>query len=106
IVHGVAHKQNLTIHTTSSTIKIRCNVNLAKEKYNEQVTVIPKISSGVAIAGAVLGGPVVGVALLVAQQLLDKPLNKITSVSYNLTGSWGNPTIQTVKEQEKTTVKE
>jgi uncharacterized protein YhdP len=63
------------------------------------VQIEPELSSGVALAGTVIGGPAVGAALLVAQRLFKKPLKKMSRISYRLSGSWDDPEIQTLSAE-------
>lgn len=100
IESGDAHTDNLTIETPSAEIRIRGRVGLAARDYDQRVTIIPQMSSAAAIAGTVLGGPAVGAAVWVAQQLLDKPLGELTRVSYHLTGSWNDPQIEEPTAEE------
>lgn len=98
VTAGDARTDNLRINTPSAIIRIRGRVGLAARDYDQRVTIIPKMSSAAAIAGTVLGGPVVGAALFVAQRLLRKPIAEISSVTYDLTGQWSDPQIDPVEE--------
>jgi uncharacterized protein YhdP len=51
------------------------------------------MSSGVTLGAALLGGPAVGALVLLAQELLQKPLDQVTQFGYRVTGSWDNPQI-------------
>jgi uncharacterized protein YhdP len=58
------------------------------------VKVIPKLSEGVAVAGALLGGPLAGVGALAAQKLLRDPFEEATSQEYMVTGPWLSPDVK------------
>ena len=47
----------------------------------------------VAVAGALLGGPVVGVGTLVAAKILKNPIAQAVSYEYLVTGNWGEPVV-------------
>jgi uncharacterized protein (TIGR02099 family) len=100
IESGNARTDNLTIETPSAEISIRGRVGLVARDYDQRVTITPQMSGAAAIAGTVLGGPAVGAAVWVAQQLLDKPLSELTRVSYHLTGSWDDPEIREATADE------
>lgn len=100
IESGNAYTDNLAIETSSAEIRITGRVGLAARDYDQRVTIVPQVSSAAAIAGTVLGGPAVGAAVWVAQQLLDKPLGDLTRVSYHLTGSWDDPQIEEPTAEE------
>ncbi|WP_440851259.1 YhdP family phospholipid transporter [Salinisphaera sp. SWV1] len=93
IHRGQAYSQNARILTPSVKIGITGRIGLATRDYNEYVTITPKVGSGVAIASAVLGGPIVGAAVFAVQQLLKKPIQHFSSVGYHLKGSWEDPQI-------------
>ena len=44
-------------------------------------------------ASALLGGPALGALMLIAQEILDKPLDQATQLSYHLGGTWDNPKV-------------
>jgi uncharacterized protein YhdP len=47
----------------------------------------------VAVAGALIGGPLAGVGALAAQKLLRDPLEEAISKEYMVTGSWLAPDV-------------
>ncbi|MGB7756251.1 MAG: AsmA-like C-terminal region-containing protein [Salinisphaera sp.] len=93
IRQGQAYSKNARILTPSVTIGITGRIGLATRDYDEYVTITPKVGSGVAIASAVLGGPIIGAAVFAVQELLKKPIEHFSSVGYNLKGSWDDPQI-------------
>lgn len=94
---GVVYTENLVIETPAATIYVEGSIDLAAKRYNQHVTIEPKISSAATIAGTVLGGPVFGLVVYLVQDLLDEPLSDIAAVSYYLTGSWSNPVIKSLE---------
>lgn len=94
---GNAKTQNLTVKSPSVRIESRGRVGLAARDYDQDITIYPDASSGLTVAGAVLGGPAAGVILLLAQELLDKPMDQATQISYRLTGPWSDPVIERSK---------
>lgn len=93
ILQGQAYSDDTHIATPSSKIGITGRIGLATRDYDEYITITPKVGSGVAIASAVLGGPVVGAAVFAVQELLKKPIQYFSSVGYSLKGSWDDPQI-------------
>jgi uncharacterized protein YhdP len=61
------------------------------------VRVSPHISDSVSIAGALIGGPVAGVAAFLAQKVLKDPLEQLVSFEYNVTGNWSDPQVSKVE---------
>ena len=93
IGNGVASTQDLQLKGTSVRVAVRGDVDLVQRQYDQIVTIYPGVSSGVSLAATVLGGPVVGLFTLLAQELLDQPLDQVTQIGYHLGGSWDNPQV-------------
>jgi uncharacterized protein YhdP len=80
---GVATTSDLSIAAPSLRMEVRGRVGLIARDYDQRIT-------------ALLGGPAVGALVLLAQELLDKPLDQATQLSYRVTGSWDNPKVDRV----------
>lgn len=91
---GSARTQNLTIDGPSLRMDVRGRIGLAARDYDQQVTVYPDVSAGVTLGALALGGPVAGALALIAQEVLNKPLNQVTQLSYRVTGTWDNPQVE------------
>ncbi|MNC96452.1 hypothetical protein D3C83_138280 [compost metagenome] len=52
------------------------------------------------IAGALLGGPVAGIAAFLAQKILKDPLDWIASYEYNVTGTWVEPQVSKIERSD------
>ncbi|MBV8680666.1 MAG: TIGR02099 family protein [Aquitalea sp.] len=91
---GVFVSDNVHLKGPAADVFIRGQVNLANETQDVRVKVQPHLAESVALAaGAALLNPVVGVAALAAQKVLQDPVGKILSVDYVITGSFANPRI-------------
>lgn len=93
ISRGVARTDNFKLEGPSAKIQMQGETDLAGETQNLRVKVIPIIGESLSVAGALLGGPVVGIAALVAQKLLKDPIDQIASYEYSITGTWDNPNV-------------
>jgi uncharacterized protein YhdP len=94
---GNAYTNDLTVDGPAAVIEISGRIGIADQDYDELVTVIPYVKTGISIAGTLVGGPVVGAVLLVAETLLEDqlgPLNRIAKKQYTVTGSWDDPVIE------------
>jgi uncharacterized protein (TIGR02099 family) len=91
---GNARTENLRIAGPSLNMDVRGRIGLAARDYDQQVTVYPDVSAGVTLGALALGGPVAGALALIAQEVLNKPLNQVTQLSYRVTGSWDNPQVE------------
>ncbi len=94
---GNAYTNDLTVDGPAAVIEISGRIGIADQDYDELVTVIPYVKTGISIAGTLVGGPAVGAVLLVAETLLEDrlgPLNRIAKKQYSVTGSWDDPVIE------------
>lgn len=96
---GNATTNDLRIDGPSLRMDIRGRVGLAGRDYDQRVTVYPDVSSGVTLGAVLLGGPAVGALVLLAQELLDKPLDQVTQFSYRISGPWDNPKVERLESQ-------
>lgn len=96
LLDGDAYTNDLTVEGPAARIEISGRTGLARQDYDQLVTVIPHVQSTIPIAGALAGGPVVGAALLLADKLFAKQLEELTSFAryqYTVTGGWDDPQV-------------
>lgn len=93
ISQGIATSENFRIIGPAARVAMTGDVDLARETQNLRVRVTPSISDSVSIAGALIGGPVAGVAAYLAQKILRDPLDQLVSYQYGVTGSWSDPKV-------------
>jgi len=97
VVKGLASTDNLRIIGPAARINMSGQVDLVKETQVLRVKVNPQISDTVSVAGALIGGPIAGLAAFIAQKLLKDPLDQIASYEYDVTGSWAEPVVTRVE---------
>ncbi|WP_293765497.1 YhdP family protein [uncultured Aquitalea sp.] len=91
---GVFISDNVQMKGPAADARLSGQVNLVSETQNVKIRVQPHLAESVALAaGAALLNPVVGVAALAAQKVLQDPVGKILSVDYAITGPISNPQI-------------
>ncbi len=86
-----AYTNNLTIEGPSARIEISGRTGLAARDYDQLVTVVPQVSTGISVAGALAGGPAVGAALFLADRLFGKEIEKFSRYQYSVVGPWRDP---------------
>ncbi len=94
---GIASTENFRIAGPAVRIQMSGDVDLAKETQKLRVKVYPSMSDSLSVAGALIGGPIAGIAAFVAQKLLKDPIDKIAAYEYDITGSWGDPQVLKVE---------
>lgn len=88
---GDAYTNDFRMKGPSANIELSGRIGLGDEDFDALVTITPKISSSIPLAGAIAGGPAVGAALFLAQQLMGDSIDRATRLEYMATGSWDEP---------------
>jgi uncharacterized protein YhdP len=93
IERGIMTTETFRITGPSARVAMSGEVDLAHETQKLRVRVTPHLSEAAALAGALIGGPVAGVAALLAQKVLKDPIEQLVSFDYSVTGSWSDPQV-------------
>jgi uncharacterized protein (TIGR02099 family) len=96
---GTAITENFRIQGPSARVIMKGKVDLARETQELRVRVTPFLSESVSIAGALIGGPVAGVATFLAQKMLKDPIDEMSAFEYDVTGTWKEPQVAKVERQ-------
>ncbi|AKH20928.1 YhdP family protein [Sedimenticola thiotaurini] len=88
---GDAFTNDFRMLGPSADIELSGRIGLGDEDVDALVIITPKISSSIPLAGAIAGGPAVGAALFLAQQLMGDSIDRATRLEYMATGSWDDP---------------
>lgn len=92
---GLMHTRRLQIDGPAAHVVMRGDADLKNETQNLHVTVQPELGSGAALGVAVIH-PLAGVATLLADKLLQGPLNKVFAFEYLVTGKWDDPKVEKI----------
>ena len=98
---GSTYTTDSYLEGPAARIDIMGRTGLVEQDYDQYVTVTPHLSTGLPVAAALAGGPVVGAAVLVAQQLMGKQLEKITRYQYEVVGPWADPVVTLIETRPK-----
>ena len=99
INRGIATTENFRLQGPSARVFMTGELDLARETQKLHVRITPSLSDSVSIAGALIGGPVAGVAAFLAQKMLKDPLDQFASYEYGVTGTWSEPLVSKVERQ-------
>lgn len=103
---GIANTENFRIQGPAVRIQMSGDVDLARETQKLRVKVFPSMSDSLSVAGALIGGPIAGIATFVAQKLLKDPIDKMAAYEYDITGTWSDPQVAKVESpQAKTAIR-
>lgn len=95
IRHGDAHTNGITVTGPSANLSILGDANLASQQFDLQVSVDPRLSDTLTIAGASLfASPVAGAAVLLMQRVFRKQISAGTRIVYLVKGPWSQPVIR------------
>jgi len=94
IARGVVYSDNFKMRGPSAKVNMSGLADLNQESVQLRVKVIPKLSEGVAVAGALIAGPLAGMGALAAQKLLRDPIEEAISQEYMVTGPWLAPDVK------------
>ncbi len=90
---GSAYAKDLRMNGPAAKISMSGVVDLDRETQNLRINIQPRLEDTVAVAGALIGGPVVGLGTLIANKVLKNPIGQAVTFEYTVTGSWSDPII-------------
>jgi uncharacterized protein YhdP len=83
----------LQIDGPSARVVMRGEADLKNETQHLNVTVQPDLGASAAL-GVAMVNPLAGIATLLADKILQGPLNKVFSFEYLVTGKWDDPKVE------------
>jgi uncharacterized protein YhdP len=95
-VDSNAYTSDLSIQSAAARVQIEGRTGIVARDYDQKITVLPRVGSTLPVAGALLGGPVAGVAVFVTDRLfgMGERIDEASRVEYRVTGSWDEPTVE------------
>jgi uncharacterized protein (TIGR02099 family) len=97
LASGNASTDNLVLDSPAAHIAITGRTGLVNQDYDQILTLTPRLSATLPIAGAIVVNPAVGAALLAGQKLLQGSLDTLARTQYRVTGSWQKPNVERLK---------
>jgi uncharacterized protein (TIGR02099 family) len=99
IQDGVMKTDDLKIVGPAAKVTITGSTDLARETQDIRVRVQPTLSGSVSVGAAalLLANPIIGAAIgagsLLAQKIMQDPIEQIFSTQYSVSGSWSDPQV-------------
>ncbi len=90
---GNAYTDGLHIDSPAADIVVSGRTGLRAKDYDQRMDVKPRAGATLPIVGALAAGPVGAAAGLVVQGILNKPIGKVVTRRYTVSGSWEKPVI-------------
>lgn len=97
IFNGDAYSSNLEVDGVAARVNFAGRIGLLDKDIDAVVTVIPRSSIALPLAGAA-GGPIGIGAGLVMQQVVGPQFETLSSSEYTITGKWIDPQVTSVPE--------
>jgi uncharacterized protein YhdP len=93
IVGGNVYSDDFHMKGPAATVKMSGVARLSDETVQLRVKVSPKLSESVAVAGALIGGPLAGLGALAIQKVFKDPIEEATSYEILVNGPWAEPDV-------------
>lgn len=93
VEQGNAYTRDLHIRTPGADLEISGRIGLAARDFDMDIGVTPHLMEELALTGGLIGGPVVGAAVVVLHNLIKKPFEESTRIKYMVKGGWSNPVV-------------
>ena len=100
IVDGNAYTDNLKLTGPVAEVGLIGRTGLRDHDYRQQAVVTAEPGKVLPTVGALLAGPQVAAALLIFTRIFKKPLGGIGRASYCVTGSWSEPTVERLTDEQ------
>ncbi|MEO8463840.1 MAG: YhdP family protein [Gammaproteobacteria bacterium] len=100
IVDGNAYTDNLKLTGPVADVGMVGRTGLRDHDYRQQAIVTAEPSKMLPTVGALIAGPVGAAALLIFRAIFKKPLSGIGRASYCVTGTWAEPMVEKLSEEE------
>jgi len=92
--HGLARTDNLRVLGPTGRIDLDGDADLVSHSLDQHVTVTPDLDATLPIASTLAGGPIAGLAVLVAQKVMTKQVDNLNRFEYTLSGPWTEPEVK------------
>ncbi len=90
---GKAYTKDLRMNGPAARVRMSGVIDLDRETQNLRLAIQPRLDDTMALAGALLGGPAVGLGALIAGKVLQDPIGQAATFEYTLTGTWSDPVV-------------
>ena len=84
----------LVVESTSSSMQLAGTIDMVDEKIDADLVVTLPVASNLAVLTAVTAGLPAGVGVYLVSKLFKKQVDKVSSISYSVTGKWNDSKIK------------
>ncbi len=97
---NIAYTCNLSISSTTADVIILGATDISERTYNQMVIVQPLVSDLLPGGAAIVAGPAAAASMFLLTKILRRPLKDAGVAYYSVNGSWDNPEIKQLSENE------
>jgi uncharacterized protein YhdP len=90
---GVGTTDEFQINGSAAKVVMSGEVDFARETQKLSVRVTPSVGDSVTAVTTLLGGPIAGIGVYLANKMLNDPLGQIIAYDYTVGGTWSDPTV-------------
>jgi uncharacterized protein YhdP len=86
----------LQIQSPSAVVRVSGRTGLTARDFDQSIVVVPRLRTTLPIVGALLGGPITGVVVLLVERVLGigDQVEEAARVEYFVTGPWSDPEVK------------
>jgi len=99
LVDGNAYTCDLSLEGPAASIGIVGRAGLVARDYEQIAVVSANFGNALPVAGALVAGPQVAAVLLIISQIFKKPLQEVSQVYYDVSGTFDEPIVETTTEE-------
>ncbi|MDQ7090468.1 MAG: YhdP family protein [Methylococcales bacterium] len=97
VENGIAYSNELIVDAIPAKIILKGSINLGKQELDKEISVIPKSSAALPIAGTIVGS----IATMIAQTITGEYTEGFyLRTNYHLYGKWNNLEVKPLHEQD------
>jgi uncharacterized protein (TIGR02099 family) len=105
LIQGAMYTYDTSLKGIVADILAQGRIGLIKRDCDLLLTMIPHVTSSLPVLATLIGGPVAGVITLAGDELFKHTLQPSIAYLYKVTGSWENPNVIKLNDQNKTALK-
>jgi len=96
---GDASTENAYLDGPIAKVAIQGNIGMVDKDYDLRMMITPYVTASLPIAATIMGGPIAGAATWLGSKVFSKLVDSMTMHTYQVTGPWDKPTVETVTAQ-------
>ena len=93
---GQMQTDGLTVTGPSLNLMLRGRTDLVRQRYDQTVTVTPRLGSALTFLGGLAGGPAAAVMLFFTRGMIEPGVERLTEFTYRIEGPWADPRFELI----------